>query len=131
MNFDNMMMPGMDIPVQNPMHHMHHMHQMPMMFICIPIMQLPYCPPMMPQPMPPMQPLPPTPPTTPLPPLPVPPTPTPPPGSVIHVVRAGDTVFRIAQMYGSTIEAIVEANNLVNPDLIYPGQRLIVPILRG
>ncbi|MCR4406506.1 MAG: LysM peptidoglycan-binding domain-containing protein [Anaerolineae bacterium] len=46
---------------------------------------------------------------------------------VIHVVQAGETLFSIAQKYGTTVEAIVAANGLSNPDLIFAGQKLIIP----
>jgi len=46
---------------------------------------------------------------------------------VVHVVLPGDTLSSIAQRYGSTVEAIMSANGVTNPDLIYTGQRLVVP----
>lgn len=60
---------------------------------------------------------------------PIAPAPTAPaPSTVTHVVQPGETLFRIALRYGTTVQAIVEANNLVNPDFIVPGQRLVIPI---
>jgi LysM repeat protein len=47
-----------------------------------------------------------------------------------HVVQEGESLFRIAGAYGSTARAIAEANDLANPDLIRPGQELIVPATR-
>lgn len=44
-----------------------------------------------------------------------------------HTVRAGDTLAGIALRYGVTQAAIVQANNLSNPSLIYVGQSLIIP----
>jgi LysM repeat protein len=68
------------------------------------------------------------PPTTPLPPQPtqVPP-PQPPGGSTTYVVQPGDTLSSIARRFGTTVSAIVAANNIANPNLIYPGQVLIIP----
>lgn len=55
-------------------------------------------------------------------------TPTPPPGqTVIHVVRMGDTMYSIARMYGTTVEAIAHLNNISNPSYIQVGQQLIIP----
>jgi len=54
------------------------------------------------------------------------PGPTPPPQRV-YVVRPGDTLWSIALRYGTTPWAIAVANGLRNPNLIYPGQRLIIP----
>ena len=45
----------------------------------------------------------------------------------IYVVQPGDTLFSIAQRFGSTVEAIVAANDIADPSLIGVGQRLIIP----
>ena len=50
------------------------------------------------------------------------------PDSVTHVVEEGDTVSELALRYGSTREAINQANGLNAANLIYVGQRLIIPI---
>lgn len=47
---------------------------------------------------------------------------------VYHVVKAGENLTRIARYYGVTVQAIVKANNLWNPNLIYTGQRLRIPV---
>lgn len=47
---------------------------------------------------------------------------------VNHVVREGESVLRIAEKHGVTLQDIVEANHLNNPDLIFPGQKLAIPI---
>lgn len=44
-----------------------------------------------------------------------------------HVVSAGENLSAIARRYGVTVEALVEANGLNNPDLIYAGQVLTIP----
>lgn len=53
--------------------------------------------------------------------------PSPPGGGKVHVVQAGDNLFRIALRYGVTIEEITRANNIVNPRYIYVGQELTIP----
>ena len=57
------------------------------------------------------------------------PTSTPPPttGSTTYVVRAGDTLGKIAIQFGTSIQALMSANNLSNPNLIYVGQVLVIP----
>lgn len=50
-----------------------------------------------------------------------------PPGSRVHVVASGETLFIIAQRYETTVDALVAANNLSNPNRIDPGQELIIP----
>ncbi len=46
---------------------------------------------------------------------------------VEHTVRPGDSIAKIASQYGTTVEAIVTANNLANPDRISVGQKLFIP----
>ena len=46
---------------------------------------------------------------------------------MVHVVRWGETLQYIARRYGTTVEALVRANGLRNPNRIYAGQRLTVP----
>lgn len=48
-------------------------------------------------------------------------------GGIVHIVRPGDTVGNLAWHYGVNSNAIVAANHLRNPDLIYVGQRLFIP----
>ena len=45
----------------------------------------------------------------------------------LHVVKRGDTPAAIARHYGSTVEAILAANNLRSPRALRVGQTLIVP----
>ncbi len=45
----------------------------------------------------------------------------------IYVVRAGDTLNSIAARFGVSPGALARANGIANPNLIYLGQRLVVP----
>jgi len=45
----------------------------------------------------------------------------------VHIVRAGETLYSIATRYGTTPQAIANANNLANANYIYAGQRLTIP----
>ncbi len=45
----------------------------------------------------------------------------------VHTVQAGETLFAIAQKYGVTVQAIVSANSLSNPNRLDVGQQLIIP----
>ncbi len=47
----------------------------------------------------------------------------------IHTVEEGEYLTLIASRYGSTVKAIVDANEIANPNRIYPGQELIIPVL--
>ncbi len=44
-----------------------------------------------------------------------------------HTVQAGENMFRIALRYGTTVQAIANANGIANPALIYVGQMLTIP----
>lgn len=52
-------------------------------------------------------------------------------GTVTHTVQSGETLDTIAALYGTTTQAIAEANNLSNPSQIYPGQTLTIPTSAG
>lgn len=47
----------------------------------------------------------------------------------IHVVRRNDTVFNIANAYGTTTQAIIAANELDAPNELVVGQALVIPII--
>lgn len=49
-----------------------------------------------------------------------------PPEAIIYTVKRGDTVYAIAKKYGTSVNNIVRFNYLRNPDVIYPGQQLVV-----
>lgn len=44
-----------------------------------------------------------------------------------YTVREGDTLGEISQVFGTTVGAIAQANNIVDPDLIFIGQVLVIP----
>ncbi len=48
------------------------------------------------------------------------------PRAGVHVVQAGDTVWRIARQYGVSAKQIARWNGLERPDRIFPGERLRV-----
>ncbi|MEL6405173.1 MAG: LysM peptidoglycan-binding domain-containing protein [Chloroflexota bacterium] len=50
------------------------------------------------------------------------------PGTVLHTVRRGDTVGRLAVRYGSSTQAIIDANDLDESALIFVGQGLVIPV---
>jgi len=62
-----------------------------------------------------------------------PPAPPPQPGGpdhgqvCVHVVARGDTLGRIAARYHTSVQALARANHIANPNVIYVGQKLVVP----
>lgn len=48
-------------------------------------------------------------------------------GQQIHVVVSGETLGGIANRYGTSISAIVELNNLTDPDALAIGDELLIP----
>ena len=53
--------------------------------------------------------------------------PQPPTGGQVYVVQPGDTLYSIAQKFNVSMEEIIRLNNISRPDLVYPGQRLLIP----
>ena len=46
---------------------------------------------------------------------------------VIHVVRPGDSLYRIAQAYGVSVQYLAQQNELRDPNRLTPGQTIVVP----
>ena len=44
--------------------------------------------------------------------------------SIEYTVQSGDTLSEIASRYGTTVQELVDINNIRNPNLIYPGEKL-------
>jgi LysM repeat protein len=55
-------------------------------------------------------------------------SPTPRMSESTYVVQEGDTLSGIAEMFGVTWDAIIQANNLQSQDAIFVGQELLIPI---
>jgi LysM repeat protein len=49
----------------------------------------------------------------------------------VHIVEAGENLFRIALRYGTTVNAILAANGLSSSNYIYVGQSLVIPGASG
>lgn len=48
------------------------------------------------------------------------------PKETIHTVQSGDTLWKIAQKYSITVDALVQANNLNSNQYLYIGQKLVI-----
>ncbi|HHT63934.1 MAG: LysM peptidoglycan-binding domain-containing protein [Bacillota bacterium] len=49
-----------------------------------------------------------------------------PPEAIIYTVRPGDTLFTIARRFDTYVQNLIDFNYLEEPDLIFPGQQLVV-----
>lgn len=62
-------------------------------------------------------------------PVPSPSNPAPSPDETTSItIQCGDTLSSIAVCYNTTVERLVELNNIANPNLIYAGSTLLVPV---
>lgn len=50
------------------------------------------------------------------------------PGGNFHVVKAGDTFYKLAQMYNISVDAIIKANPEINPNMLMIGQIICIPV---
>ena len=64
--------------------------------------------------------------------IPEPETPPPTPNDTESIIiKRGDTLSELAIEYGTTVDRLVELNNIANPNLIFAGSTLLVPINDG
>jgi len=55
------------------------------------------------------------------------PEPTAGPGLTVHIVQAGESLLSIAARYGVTVRDLATHNGITNWNLIFVGQRLVIP----
>jgi len=46
---------------------------------------------------------------------------------LVHLVQEGETLFTIAEQYGTTIETLQILNSISDPSLLFVGQQLVIP----
>ena len=46
---------------------------------------------------------------------------------MMYIVKKGDTLWKIAKEFGSTIDGIARVNGIEDKNLIFPGQKLFIP----
>lgn len=44
-----------------------------------------------------------------------------------HIVKSGETLTQIARDYRLSLSALLQANSGINPNIINPGQIIIIP----
>lgn len=49
-------------------------------------------------------------------------------GTILYAVEPGDTLSSLARTFNTTVENILKFNRIRNPDLIYIGQELEIPL---
>ncbi len=49
-----------------------------------------------------------------------------PDGSVVHIVQSGQFLINIANLYGISLEELLELNGLTEKSIIYPGEELLI-----
>lgn len=49
----------------------------------------------------------------------------------VYIIQPGDSLGYIANLFGTTVNELIRANALANPDMISPGQKLVIPGLEG
>jgi len=52
---------------------------------------------------------------------------TSPTGEIIHIVQAGDNLYRIGLRYGFTYQELAAYNGIANPDRLEIGQQIRIP----
>ena len=46
---------------------------------------------------------------------------------ILYIVQPGDTLWKIAKRFRSTVDEIARMNGIENPDVIYAGNKLYIP----
>lgn len=49
-------------------------------------------------------------------------------GIVVYFTKKGDSLWKIAKKYKVSLKKLIALNKLENPDLIYPGQPILIPM---
>lgn len=49
-------------------------------------------------------------------------------GTYVYTVAEGDVLYRIAHDYNATVANILKFNKITNPNYIYVGQKIIIPL---
>jgi peptidoglycan endopeptidase LytF len=49
---------------------------------------------------------------------------------MIYVIQPNDTIFRLAARFGTTVDAIIRANPGLDPNRLFVGQRICIPVRR-
>lgn len=50
--------------------------------------------------------------------------------TIIYTIEDGDTLWNIAEQFGTTVNDIIQFNRIKNPDELRIGQRIRIPIIQ-
>jgi LysM repeat protein len=50
-----------------------------------------------------------------------------PPGTTVHIIQSGDTIYALALRYLTSVAAIIAANPGLSPNVLYIGQPICIP----
>lgn len=53
-----------------------------------------------------------------------------PPSSFPYSIKLGDTIYKLASKYNTTVSSILAANPFINPNNLIVGQRIFIPYKR-
>lgn len=53
------------------------------------------------------------------------------PGGTLYTIRAGDTLFALAQRFNTTVQAIINANPGIDPNSLQVGRIICIPVAPG
>lgn len=48
------------------------------------------------------------------------------PSVIIYIIQPGDSMWKIAKKYGTTVDTLLKTNNLNEKDILMPGQQIII-----
>jgi LysM repeat protein len=51
--------------------------------------------------------------------------------TIVHTVQQGENLYRIARKYGTSVQAITQANGITDPALIAVGQKIAIPNIQA
>ena len=49
-------------------------------------------------------------------------------GTLTYTVVPGDNLYTISHNYNSTVENVLKFNKIPDPNIIYPGQKIVIPL---
>jgi hypothetical protein len=48
------------------------------------------------------------------------------PSVIVYIIQPGDTLWKIAKKYGTTVDDLMRINNLTEKDILMPGQQILI-----